>query len=223
MENDLDIIELAEDMGHHVGDGHMGVYNKSDGSIRYEFVYSGNAKNDKNYFIEVLIPRKRKLYKIKNTKWRIVENEIRFCFNSKETFHFFKEKGINSGPKDNIAIPQFIKKGNIEIKLAFLRGLFDSDGSLAIKKRHRKVHYYPTITITTKSKKLSKDIVSILKELEFSSILVKRERYDERTKKIHISYQIDINGSSQLIKWMNTIGSKNFHHLNKYKNWAKGS
>jgi len=44
-------ILLAEDVGFHVGDGHMGIYPNRKG-VRYDFTYSGDAEKDKDYFIK---------------------------------------------------------------------------------------------------------------------------------------------------------------------------
>ena len=109
--------ELAEDIGHHVGDGCLRVWTtKEDCSVRHSFFYSGHAIDDREYFERVLIPRKNKLYSLNKSNYTVRNNEIRFCFNSKELSLFYQGLGIAVGSKKNISIPNFVMNAGVGVK-----------------------------------------------------------------------------------------------------------
>ena len=61
---------------------------------------------------------------------------------------------------------------NMDYIIPFIRGLFDTDGSVSLKKRHTDYHYYPTITIRQKSRDIIKQIESVLKRMNFQFMLI---------------------------------------------------
>ncbi|MFC2175070.1 LAGLIDADG family homing endonuclease [archaeon] len=209
--------ELAEDIGHHIGDGHMKI-EAYDGRKRYRFNYSGDALLDLDYFENILLPRKRRLYGLDNLTIKSKSSALILEFSSVELHTLFVGLGVKSGKKSNIAVPEFIMTGSDDLKIAFLRGLFDSDGSLAFKKRHKQIKYYPTITISMKSANLYGNVKVLLIALGLLFTSSRRERYDDRFGR-SIEYQIDINGVKRLNKWLGLIGFKNQRHLQKYEFW----
>ena len=210
-------VELAEDIGHHIGDGHMKIA-AYGGRKRYRFNYSGDALLDSDYFENVLLPRKRQLYGLNNLKIKSKSTALILAFSSVELHTLFDGLGVESGKKSNISVPKFIMTGSNDLKIAFLRGLFDSDGSFALKKRHKQIKYCPTITISMKSANLYVDVKSLLTALGFLFTSSRRERYDNRFG-TYVGYQIDINGVKRLNQWMQLISFKNQRHLGKYEFW----
>jgi len=213
---------LAEDLGFHIGDGHMSIQMSNEGYKRYGFNYSGDKRYDKEYFNNILIKRKNRLFNIscksRNYKYK---NEIICTFNSKAILQFFnKIFCVPLNKKDNISIPKIILNSNKKVKAAFLRGLFDSDGSLCLK--NRKNNIYPTINLTSKSKRLIANTLRLLNEFKFSVTSYNRDRYDKRTFKRYKQSCLDINGANMVKKWMKDIRFNNKKHLIKYYKWAQG-
>lgn len=210
--------ELAEDIGFHIGDGYMNT-DSHDGKTRYAFYYSGNLLLDRDYFENVLVPRKKKLYGLENIHTTDRRHDLALRFYSVELYELFQKLGVRGGKKTSIGIPPFILTGDKELQIAFLRGLFDSDGALAFKKRHKKIKYYPTVTITMKSELLFTQVKQLLEGLGFKFTASKRNNYDKRSGKWFGAHQIDINGVERLSQWMRIIGFNNKKHLDKYAFW----
>lgn len=123
--------------------------------------------------------------------------------------------GVDLSPKDNIDVPNIIKKSNFDIQKSFLRGLADTDFSLVFKNEGK----YPVIDFHTKSKALFVSILKIIKDLEFG--VYKNSRLQKKLGKIHRIFYIQINGKRNLEKWMRDVGFSSSNQLTKYQIWKK--
>ena len=211
--------ELAEDVGFHIGDGYM---KYTPIKSNYQFSYSGGL-DDENYFKNILIPRKLKLFNIKNAKMRFSNqsNSIIFCFYSKAVLEFYRDVlKVEVSPKNTVSIPKWIFTSD-KFKIAFVRGLVDSDGSLRFSKTGKKYGHYPIINFCSISKKLLIDVKFILHQLGFKPVLFKCSEIDKRTQRLNIRYYIQLSGVSQLEKWIKIVGFNNTKHFSKYMFWKK--
>ena len=215
--------DLAEDVGFHIGDGYMKERTTSS-SHNYNFVYCGHSIEDKNYFENILLPRKKRLFNVSMLYRRYSNKDaktIEATYNSKGILTFYRDViGVGASPKNNISIPRwiFISK---KFMRAFLRGFIDSDGCLTFLKKHKKKHYYPIIRFEMKSKNLFNGLDDILKNLDFKHASYKYEPYDKRNNKFCKKYYIDINGKANLEKWIKLIGFNDIKHLSKLLLWKK--
>ena len=212
--------ELAEDIGFHLGDGYMNEYSMPSNPHKYDFVYSGHAVDDKPYYENILLQRKLKLFNIK-PKIRITNNEIRIRILSKAILTYFRDViGVCSGNKLHAKIPEIIMKSDKKNKVAFLRGLYDADGSMIFLKKYKKFHYYPTIRIGLISKSIIYNLKDLLRHFNFTFTLFSKlpHGYTSDTK---IQFCIDINGVKNCEKWIELIGFNNQKHLMKYKIWKR--
>ena len=214
---------LAEDIGFHLGDGHMSASTR-DSCFRYSFTYCGDMVKDKDYFLNKLIPRKVTLFGLRKKEYIFNKKRsaIYYSFNSRHIFKFFYEMGIPSGRKTNMKIPSWIMRGNKEIKSSVLRGLIDSDGCFTVKRKYKSNPYYPVITFSSKSKNLIEDIQILLSEFSILYTVCLHKRIDNRNGRKYSIYQIDINGKERVNKWINHIGFNNKRHIIKYERWARG-
>src|SRR3989344_5214349 len=123
----------------------------------------------------------------------------------------FKVKvlGIKPGRKDNLVIPDIIKVNDEKILCAFLRGFFDTDGSVAFLFKYGKGNYYPCITITQKSHQIIEEIAEILRMLGFSPRFYRNRQ----------ETQLMLNGYSQFKHYEQKIGWNSPKHLNKIARW----
>ncbi len=203
---------LAEDMGFHAGDGHMSIESNGWGK-KYRFSYSGDSRMDLDYFVNVLIPRKKKLFNL-NVNYRKDprSNSIEARFPSKKLLKFYAYLGLPIGKKKNLRVPKCIRDSGKEIQKAFLRGVADSDFSLTMKNRPNGL--YPVLQLTSISFLFIEDAKLLLIKLGFRPISCVKNQFDERFGKVITTYILEMNGKNQTLKWMQEIGFSNKkHHL----------
>ena len=83
---------------------------------------------------------------------------------------YFNSLGIKSGSKLNIEIPRYILN-NKSLSRRFLRGLFDTDGSIYFEKNRSAkmpIHNRPNIKLGTVSRNLANDLFNLLIDLKFN-------------------------------------------------------
>ena len=214
--------DLSEDIGIQIGDGSIWYRknNKDKGSYRIG-VY-GDMSEDKHYLLNFVKPLKERLYRIKVYTYKNnTAGTSSLIIYSKNLVYFYKFLGLPIGPKVNIKIPKFIFSDK-KLEIACLRGLMDTDGSLAFcKGRHRK-YSNPVIHFTTKSKPLARQASEILENLEFTcSIDFDSKQFDKRTNKTYIKNNIYISGKKNLEKWMSIIGFSNVARTSRYLVYKK--
>ena len=202
-------IKLAEFIGILTGDGYIGVYTEKY-DYRVEIV--GHKTLDNKYLTNYVSFLIKSLFNINSNI--ILRNDqntmcLRIC--SKTLVKFIESIGFPTGKKGQIGIPNWILR-NKDYMLAFMKGLFDTDGSLALKKgRAKKRKYEPCIKITSSSKQLRNLSYDFLIKQGFNL-----SKYKE-FKDTGITYSLQIFKQANIPKWMNLIGSSNEKHLAKYR------
>lgn len=215
--------ELAELMGILTGDGHIGIYKgrtKYGNYVHYEIKFAGHWLDDREYYENAVNILFQKLF---NTKLKVRNhngkgNMLDAVIHSKAISSFIRN--ILKLPWGNkvsrIEIPKYIRNSTSDIKSAFLRGLADTDFSLTFKKKHKKHHYYPVISVSFKSRKIIEQITNILDEFNISCHVQYDDIYHDKRGFISIGHKIYIYGKMNLEKWMGLIGFNNPKHLTKY-------
>lgn len=189
----------AEFCGIIMGDGNIWSNER-----KYEVTITGNIVNDKEYF--------DKLYSFVDSKikkhpyYRIRGRGLRLTIYSKKFYDFVTcEVGIPPRLlKSESGIPISIAKNQTLVR-GFIRGLFDTDGSVFTS--HKKgVSKYPTLEITNSNQKLLVQVYKKLKEMGF------RINYRYAGKG---SYKASIYGKTMLKKWETDIGSSNPYKIKR--------
>jgi intein/homing endonuclease len=201
---------VAEFLGIMTGDGCVNKYTRISDKKRTDYYISitGNSIKDVEYYDKFLSNLIRSIFGIvpKYSKKKN-QNTIDMLLRYKELYGFFDNINFNKGPKDKIDIPVSIKE-NDNLARAFLRGLFDTDGSISWKKEK-----YPVISIMQKSRKLIESVCYILDKNGFSFNV----GYDKKTKdsrgNYHLGSRVYICGKKNLFLWNNLVGSN--HPLKK--------
>lgn len=144
---------VSYESGVHVGDGNMYSYDRT-----HRVAYSGNLKNEKEFykFLSRFIKKVFRVSPILVERPR--DNTILILVNSKDLVKY--KVGVLKlplGPKDEIKIPKQILRNRNLIKW-FMRGLGDTDFSLSFKKNKKNIHNEPRLEWYTKSKKLVKQV-----------------------------------------------------------------
>ena len=214
--------ELAYFIGVHVGDGTIPLYKKQP---QHYMGYTGHLIDEYAFHINTIKPFIKNLFnkEVKIQKdLRKNRTSIRTYFRSKAIFYFLSEViGLTVGSKSNSGIPTIIKNSNEIIKINFIKGLIDTDGSLTFKRKYRNLHYYPTISLASKSRQLIEDANIILKELGFETSLNHISYLDSRTKLVYTRSTVELNGINNLSLWINKVGFNSNKHLTKYRVWEK--
>ncbi len=210
--------DLAYFLGVHIGDGNLGNYKKN----YYTLEYSGHLIDELDFYLNFIAPLFKQLFNKDLRIYKIFREEgnfLRLCTQSKAIFTFFNASlGVVHGPKIQAGVPSIIKQ--TPYVFDFIRGLADADFSLSFKKRNKKLHYYPVISIQSSNFLLIEDVSLLLKLHNFkiyTCFNFKKKRYD----KVHTSNLIDLNGVDQLELWMKIIGFNSRKHLTKYLIWKQ--
>ena len=194
--------ELAEEIGIHYGDGFLS-------AKRYDYRLKGNPYDEKEYYQKYIRPLFKKLYNL-SVNLKDFKTSYGFEITSKAMWEFKTGViGIRPGNKENVAFPDALKVNDIQILTSFLRGLFDTDGSLYFKSRYGYEKYYPEIKLELFSKNLILEVGKILKMLGFNPNIYLR-------KNVGI---ISLNGIGALKRWEKMIGWSSQKNLNKLNNW----
>jgi intein/homing endonuclease len=195
---------LAELIGIHFGDGNL--YHSAS-NYNYQITYAGNLKEEVDYMLHI-----ENLFtfyfgvKMTHQKYKKM-NSYLLRVRSKEIFLFMnKFLEIPIGPKNSLSIPSFITKEK-SLSLAFIRGLFDTDGCIIVQRD--KTYRYVLVKISTKCEEFAKEISNLLLDLKFSNYICK-----SKTK-----YDIVIRSKVCVENFFNEVKPNNLKKVNAYKKY----
>lgn len=209
--------ELAEDIGWQIGDGCISAKNS-----HYLFKLAGDPREEKEFYDNVVSPTKTRLFNFP-FKPKIVSDKNSYGIemrNKALVYFYHKIIGLPLAPKINITIPSIILDSEEEIIASCIRGIFDTDGGLFLRKKRREVHHYPSLQLESVSKQLILDVERSLKSMNINCCAT----YDKIRKPTAYGYvrtynRICIEGKRKLDKWMDIIGFRNQKHVTKYHIW----
>lgn len=207
---------LAEETGWHIGDGSMNYY-LDKRWIRGIYQLRGHIYDDRSHYEERIKPIFKKIYGI-DISLREMHSTRVFGFQvwSKDLVKFKQKLGLPIGPKRDIKIPSAFLK-SIQIKMAVVRGIFDTDGCIYLENKNHKL--YPKVTITTISKVLAEQVSSILNELKIKNSINSYKNKGTLT----VAYQLVIRGPEMVGNFFRDIGPQNKKHLIKYRRFLDSS
>ena len=212
----------AELVGLSFGDGGL-TYRKNTNRLRFQL--RGHLIEDKEHYDEYIIPVFNKEIMIP-----IFDRAVGIVFNKNKGFYGLAvestkiEKelnylGISSGVKKKLPIPDWIKDSKTYTK-GFLRGFFDTDGSVSCQRNYsikdNQFHTQIRIYLACCSKNLMEQIYNSLLSLNFKCIFVESKR-----QKWKDYYVVKLSGGIQVKRWFEIIGSKNPKQVTKYQIWKK--
>ena len=198
--------ELAEFLGILYGDGYMNKYK----DYHYLIEIAGHSEKDFDYHDNYLKKLIEMLFNIKpNFRLRKKQKTLYTQINSKDIFLFLESAGMIRGKKKILIIPFWIKN-NLEYSKAFIKGLYDTDGSLILRKRGQN-----SISLGLKDKELIFDVKSFLEGLGYFVCYHKEKRYDKRGFE-STNYKIRINRKKLIKRFIEEIGSSNPYKLGRF-------
>lgn len=212
--------ELSEIIGIILGDGHLEHNKKYSSTTMYCIKIAGNLSEDADYHKNEINPM---FFKLFNTTFNISQerkNELVSRLYSKAIATFMKELGIKPGCKVYTnKIPNLILNANNKIKISFLRGMFDTDGSISFKKDNKGFHSKPIISISMKSEQITLQIKELLTSLNFN-VQTFLNLYKDKKKK-YTGNKIELAGKKNLSKFQEIIKFRNPRHTTKIEIYKK--
>jgi hypothetical protein len=198
--------KLAYFLGVLLGDG-------SVGSEQRPTIYLvGDLVEERGFYDYVLIPLIRRLFKISPYSYvRKGKSAYAVHFKSRRLVEYLVSELDFPVGEVRKYLPSSIMSFPEGIRLAFIRGLFDSDGSMVFSRKTYGAYKYPTIEIKTVSYRLGLSVKQVLVTAGFRTSLNRSAE----------SWVVRTNGKKMLELWMNKIGSRNVKHLTKYLVWKK--
>lgn len=172
----------------------------ADESLEFAFLISKLVKHEFDISTKLIRHSKANCYYVSNYK--------------KDTFFKFARFGMPKGNKtDNVIFPYYFRGLPLKSKLALVRGIFDGEATVTIKKENHKYkdkihHYqYPVIELKMSSSKIIEQIAEILNEI---GIYYSKYFYPEKRR-----YEIHIRDNFSLKKFKQKIGF--LHPIKKEK------
>ncbi|MFA7707916.1 MAG: LAGLIDADG family homing endonuclease [Candidatus Pacearchaeota archaeon] len=204
--------ELAEETGWHIGDGSMNYYNNK-GYRKGIYQLRGHIEDDKQHYLIRIKPLFKLLYGIDISLREMPSTRV-FGFQIwNDNLVKFKEKlGLPLGKKFDVAIPEIFLNNN-HIRIAVIRGIFDTDGCIYLQPKYGKL--YPRLEITTISLKLAEQLLDLLNKLELRTTMHKICPSQEGERLLY--YKVNIRGVEMFYKFMELIKPANPKHIKKYK------
>ena len=200
-----------------LGDGSINIrVEKGD----YEIKCVGNPKDEKEYYLDVIAPLfTEKFGKKVVPKYHDKKTTYGIRTWSKEIVSYLITKQIPSGVKyTKLKIPKIIGT-NRKLKIAFIQGLFDTDGCCSIKKQGKQT----CISCSSKSSRFMSEVSKELRNLGFHPY----ETYNRKVKDCRLKKGYSIISSFEICRkkeiemWINIIGSRHPKHLKKFYKWKK--
>ncbi|MFH0870055.1 MAG: LAGLIDADG family homing endonuclease [archaeon] len=192
--------DLAELFGILFGDGCVNFYpSKND----YFMMVSGHGTTDFQYHSDFIKKLFQGLFGLEpNLYLRKDQNCVVSRLRSREVFAFLVNKGIFVGRKTNLTIPPWITNNNSYFT-SFVRGLFDTDGSVIIRTRGQH-----SISLALKNENIILAVKEFLQKKGYFVAYYVNEYYDVRG--FHsITHCIRINQRKLIKKYAEEIGSSN--------------
>ncbi len=210
--------ELAEETGWHIGDGSMNYY-INQGRKKGIYQLRGHIEDDRRHYITRIKPIFKRLYGI-DISLRDMPSTRVFGFQiwSDDLIKFKESLGLPIGPKISIVIPdKFL--ANETLRVAVLRGIFDTDGCVYLQKKNGKL--YPRMEIKTISISLAEQLKEIFNWLGLRTTMYKESM--PLVGKKRESYSVVIRGEKMFHKFIEKISPKNQKHLAKYIRFTDSS
>lgn len=160
---------LAEFLGILFGDGHVG---------KYQTTITLDSETDAEYAEYVAAVIQKNFQIIPHVRKRKHARAVEICISSVEFSEKMIRFGMVSGKKINgdLKIPEWIFRSNAYLA-AFIRGLFDTDGSVYSEEKviRNKTYHYVGMTITSASPKLRVDLMHAFRQLGYAPTCTDRQ------------------------------------------------
>lgn len=190
---------------------------KRSGVVEYCYTYSSHTQEDGPYreYVQNLVAQ---LYGLKPyVTTNFSDSCTHLCYFSKPLVMFKIKLGLPFGKKGQITMPTWITRSDA-LLTSCIRGIFDTDGSVTFKKKHRNRHYYPILSLHSKSKALVNQLQLYLEKYKISSWIGPDAKSPRRP---NILWGMFVSGAKNLKRFETNIGFRNIKHLTKIEIWKE--
>jgi intein/homing endonuclease len=221
-----DLPTIAEFLGWHLGDGCISITNKYA-----EFALTGDIVEEYPFYNDVVVPSFNRLFREHLTKQANLKKYKStgvcglYVFDSAFVSMLQSKFNLPSGKKLTIKVPKIIKTQ--EQKKDFLRGIFDTDGSIYFCKSNYKTkneslftkfHYKPKIKLATIAKNVMEEVYNMLVDLGFDPRVYTPRKQRENE---NYMYPVVLDRTADTNKWIEEIGFRNVKHSTKVQIWRQ--
>ncbi|MBD3361612.1 hypothetical protein GF358_02345 [Candidatus Woesearchaeota archaeon] len=217
--------DMAEIMGAFAGDGWIESREKG-------FYILGDPLEDKEYYDTVLAPLFSKEFSTITPKqfssWRVYGLA---SYKKKDISLALKYGFVKGSKAKTISVPkEILISKSLQIKIAFLRGLFDTDGSFYCDKARgkyantwRKTHHHqPRIDFQLASKQLIYSTKQLLEQIGIDCAKIYFIKSKETaTRKNNTQYKLSIHKKEYIKLFFKNVESNNPRQKTKYEIWQK--
>ncbi|MEK6970799.1 MAG: LAGLIDADG family homing endonuclease, partial [archaeon] len=198
----------------------------SRGNSGYSLFITGNPKDEREYYLRI------KYLFLKKFGLTVKPREFPYwktygvSVTNQAIIRRFMSVGMPSGKKASIVkVPDFIQK-NARYFTPFIRGVFDTDGSIYFEKSYNKNaskwqkthHHMPVVSFVTTSECLSISLFGMLASLGFN--FSRKKRAPAKIGKFP-SYRLRLKGKANVHMFFDDIRPENTRHLSKFKMWLE--
>ncbi len=215
--------KLAYLLGVFAGDGSLA---HRPSKHEYSLTCVGNPRDEQEFYREVISPLLRELFGI-SPVMRAYHGGTTFGFQvySGMLVRYLVSLGLPLGKKEsNLCIPSDVLAKDV-LAIAFIRGVFDTDGCVCFKRKYRVRPYYPVVSWSSKSALLISQIAHVLSENGLRPVVRYHGavRHPIRLNTHTYINTIELNGRDQFFLWKERFGTSHPKHLAKIKRWEEGS
>ena len=216
--------DLAEICGIHAGDGHL----KNQKRKKFQLDINGNV-DEKEYYDSHVVPLFERVFGIKiKPRFFPWNRTYGFSIYGRKVCEFIHSLGFPYGEKTySVKVPKSVLQSkDIGIICGFIRGVFDTDGTVTFRRRIRirglsensKRHTYPRILLDVCSKDLCFGLGDLLNKTGKFKFSISYQKANGVHKK---KYKLCLAGDKNLLIWVKNIGFKNNVKNNRILIWNK--
>jgi len=221
----MEEVTISEFLGWYVGDGCISVGRYS------EFTLTGDLSEEIDFYKRFVIPSFNKIFSnilkkpVPLKKYKSNSVCGIYLFDKAFVNYLIIKYGLKEGKKLNISLPNSIKRKSE--KIGFLRGLFDTDGSIYFGRSNfkpkkpsfcNKYHYKPRIKLGMISSIMIHQVHGLLTDLGIKSRIQKPYQKSKREK---VFFSLVIDTDKDVLRFIDTIGFRNPKHSTKVDVWLK--
>jgi len=185
-----------------------------DGSVSFHkptITLTFHEVDEKEFCRLVVMPLIRDLFGISPNVYKVKgRHALRIMFDSRKLVNFLVQNvGFPFG-KNLKRLPRSIVTARPEMQMAFVRGLFDADGSIIFSKTYSQ-SIYPSIELKSTSREV----------LEGVEVILRHRRFRVSLGRSVESFVLRMNGREMLDQWFRIVGSENIKHISRYQVFKK--
>lgn len=201
----MNLEKLYECAGIVAGDGT--IYSTSSGTVVMEI---RGGKDEFEYYHQTVKPL---FSEVLDAEIEVIKRGYTggFCYGIRKCGRkvkqiFCERLGFPIGRKENcVSVPaEILNTTQTNLKAAYIRGVFDTDGSVYLRSTPKRKYFHPVVEITSVSSRALRQLKSMLKELGFNAWIEQNRR-------------VRLGGWSTVKRFFEVVRPHNPKHILRYQ------